>query len=78
MGDLSAKDIKWLEMSAFGAGSGMYPGDRWENAPRRFTSLQKRGLVSLYIPHNPAHKERAVITDKGRALLLAAKSAPQE
>ena len=60
---LSAKDISWLRMSAMN--SGMYPGDRWECAPKRFARLEKLGLVTVYIPHNPVHKERAVITAEG-------------
>lgn len=66
---LSPKDAYLLEAAAYEAGGGLYPGERWEQAPKRFGSLYKRGLVDTYIPHNPSHKERAVITEAGRKAL---------
>lgn len=71
------RDIYWLKMAAFD--TGMYPGDYWEAAPKRYASLEKRGLVYLYTPHNPVHKYRAAITEKGREVLaIAAKENKDE
>lgn len=72
---LSKRDIAWLEAASYETLMGLYPGERWDRAPGRFASLHKRGLVSIYIPSNPSHKERAVITSEGRRLLAAARGA---
>ena len=74
VGPLSSKDIKWLKAAARPAGSGLYPGERWEFATARFDKLYKRGLVSYFEPHNSVHKLRAVITEKGRTALARAKA----
>jgi hypothetical protein len=67
---LNAKDLKWLKAAAYmPQGSSMYPGEYWEAAPARFRKLERRGLVALYEPHNSAHKNRAVATEAGRALI---------
>ncbi len=50
---------------------GAYPGNLWETAYKQHRQLLDMGLVELYRPHNPAHRLRVVITDKGRALLAA-------
>lgn len=48
----------------------MYPGE-----PNKFVSwkiasgLRKRGYIQTFIPHNPVHHERWVITERGRAAL---------
>lgn len=45
--------------------SGMYPGTYWDHAPASFARLEKMGFVEQYHPHNPVHKTRAILTDKG-------------
>lgn len=72
------KDIAWLRHAAFENLGGMYPGEVWERCPSAYGRLYKLGLVTTYIPHNPVHKERAVITDKGRAVLAASPSHSME
>lgn len=47
----------------------MYPGGRYDLAPVQHRKLERMGLVEPFIPHNPIHKERVTITDKGRAVL---------
>ena len=49
--------------------TGMYPGIHWEDAPGQLRKLKARGFVDVYEPHNRAHKNRAVITNAGRAIL---------
>lgn len=66
----SKKILTWLKLSNMG--SGMYPGERIDFAPRVFDRLIRDGLCSLYIPHNPVHKERAVATERGREVLKKA------
>lgn len=47
--------------------AGMYPGVRTEDVSRKVGyRLYQEGLIRLFIPHNPAHKERWVITEAGR------------
>jgi len=53
---------------------GMYPGIYFEDAPTQIRKLIARGLLEEYQPHNPVHKLRATITDKGRAVLANYKS----
>ena len=69
---LSAKDVRWLELAASQPTSG-YPGIQWDMAPARFKSLERRGLVRQWKPHNPAHKTRAITTEVGRDAWLEAK-----
>lgn len=66
---MTRKDAGLLALAAAGPGSGLYPGIQWDFAPRRFTKLSNLGLVERYTPHNPVHKERAVITQAGREAL---------
>lgn len=70
MTELTAKERRWLQSAAID-GSGMYPGTYWELAPKVFKSLERRGLVAVYQPHNSAHKLRAVATQDGRRALVA-------
>lgn len=48
---------------------GMYPGGRYDFAPAQHGKLELMGLIELFIPHNPAHRERVTITESGRAAL---------
>jgi hypothetical protein len=66
---LSKQHAKLLRLAA-GIGP-MYPGTQWDLAPAQFTKLSRRGLVDDYQPHNPVHKQRAVITAEGRQALAA-------
>lgn len=50
-------------------GESMYAGHIWEGAPAQYAKLEKRGFVERRSPHNPAHKDRAVITAQGLAFL---------
>lgn len=51
-------------------GVGMYPGIRQDLVPGKVTeSLRKLGLIDHFVPHNPVHKDRWVITPAGRAAL---------
>ncbi len=49
--------------------SGMYLGLHIDAAPAQIRKLAARGFVEIYQPHNPVHKERAIITDAGRLAL---------
>ena len=49
--------------------TGSYPGCHWDAAPKKFRELERLGLVTLWMPPNPSHKDRAVITPMGRAEL---------
>ena len=62
-----------LKLSA--SSSGMYPGTQWELAAKKFGQLKRMGLVEVYTPHNPVHKDRAVATEAGRRLLAEADDA---
>lgn len=70
---MNKKLLRTLErLKAFGTVEdhvGMYPGDWWDGAPRQYRELQRLGFVDEYLPHNPVHKTRAVITDEGLAFL---------
>lgn len=76
---LSAKLLKRLQyLSRCGtedasltpkAGQSMYAGDIWEGATKQYEDLAKRGFVERRSPHNMAHKDRAVITEKGLEFL---------
>lgn len=63
------KLLRTLQLSA--TASGMYYGIQWDTAPGQFERLQKHGLVTCDQPHNLSHKARAVITEKGKAVLAA-------
>ena len=73
--ELNARLRKALERVRLASDSsaGMYPGEHWDMAPTQHLKLQKMGFVKVYVPHNPAHKERAVITPEGRAALTLLK-----
>lgn len=61
--------LKTIEMSSAPSMS-MYPGmhtDAVPNNPARH--LEADGYIERYVPHNPAHKDRWVITDAGRRAL---------
>lgn len=71
VGAIAEKQRYWLEiaLSQIDNPPGMYPGVTVESAPGQFRKLIARGLVEEYVPHNPVHKRRAIITDLGRAAL---------
>lgn len=50
-------------------GGTMYAGVQWDMASSQHDRLAKRGFVERRSPHNPIHKDRAVITEKGLAFL---------
>jgi hypothetical protein len=67
---LRKKDRKWLQSIEImsGAGGRMYSGERVDFVPTGVADrLHKRGFIEMTIPHNPAHKERWVITESGRS-----------
>jgi hypothetical protein len=71
LGPLRKQDRKWLDhIRRMTDASGMYPGDRCDLCPPApLGRLYRRGLVTIFFPHNGAHKERWVITPEGRAAL---------
>ncbi len=72
MTQLNRKLRRTLERARlFSLGGGMYPGDWWEGAPRQHQKLETMGLVRMYVPHNPVHKIRAEITQKGLEVLAS-------
>jgi hypothetical protein len=74
---LSRKERKWLEhIEIMSRPTGaMYDGDRVDFVPRKIGSrFHRLGFVELFTPYNPDHKERWIITDKGRAALQESKS----
>jgi hypothetical protein len=46
-------------------GQSMYAGMPWDMACAQYAKLEKRGFVERRSPHNPIHKDRAVITQAG-------------
>lgn len=63
------KTLRALRLAAMTGAGGDYTGAQWGMAPTTFAKLQKRGMVERRSPHNPIHKDRAVITEAGRTLL---------
>lgn len=68
---LNQKLLKNLERAA--GSSDMYYGIQWDMASAQFEKLQRHGFVTAEYPHNPIHKVRAIITDKGREYLESLK-----
>lgn len=67
-GPLRRKDRNWLSMIA--AGQGGMPGWPCDFIPKAPANrLLKRGLITIYMPHNSAHKDRWTITPAGQAAL---------
>jgi hypothetical protein len=68
---LGKKSRKWLEEAKKYTDnpSGIYPGIKSKWAPGVFRKLFSAGYVENYIPHNPIHDPRLVITDVGRKAL---------
>lgn len=67
---MRVKDKKWLEQIKVltDAHGGMYPGMTQDRLPH--TVARRLGCcIESYIPHNPIHKERWVITNEGRKAL---------
>lgn len=68
-------DKNWLStIRLCSDGGGMYPGLRVEmlpNAPAK--RLREFGYIELFIPHNPVHKDRWIITPEGRTAESKAK-----
>lgn len=54
-------------------GQSMYAGVPWDLASSQYDRLAKRGLVERRSPHNPAHKDHAVITKAGLNFLAKRK-----
>lgn len=73
---IGKKRLRWLREASYENNGGLYPGARADLAPGVFRDLEKLGWVRLYTPHNPAHKDRYVITEAGREALARA-GAPQ-
>lgn len=71
---MSLTDRQRHRLALTAMGGGMYPGDLWEHAPKQFAELERMGLVRLFTPHNPVHKDRAVITELGRKALADAEA----
>lgn len=69
---IGKKRLRWLEAAARENHGSMYPGVHADAAPGVFRDLVKLGWVKTYLPHNPAHKDRYVITESGRAALAKA------
>lgn len=64
---LGKKALRNLRLAA--GSSAMYYGEVWDTAPAQFAKLERHGLIEAEHPHNPVHKVRAVITEKGKAFL---------
>jgi len=68
---MNKQQRRWLKtISDCSSGGGMYPGvhaDFVPNNPARH--LERDGYIELYMPHNPVHKDRWVVTEKGREAL---------
>lgn len=75
---LSPKLIKRLEWIRDRTDSyaGMYPGDYLDAATKQHSQLIRHGLIEIFEPHNPAHKERVVVTGAGRSMLASLKKDP--
>jgi hypothetical protein len=72
---LVGKQRKWLEHIALASkpSAGMYRGARHDFVPYRVAAqLERLELIYLETPHNPAHKDRWVITSEGIETLKAA------
>lgn len=62
--------LKTIEMCS--ATGGMYPGVQQDVVPNNPAKhLHRDGYIEGFIPHNPVHKERWVITAAGRAALAS-------
>jgi hypothetical protein len=73
-----AKDVKWLREIGARRG-GMYPGQRYDLIPDSVRlRLERQRLVEVYVPHNPAHKDRLVLTYAGESFLAARDAAMKE
>ena len=53
---------------------GMYEGCHWDLAPSMFRKLEKWGFVRDNPPHNPIHKSRCALTEKGEEAYRAIKA----
>lgn len=64
------KDRKWLTeiQQLTDHSGGMYPGMHYDLLPPT-VAQRLGGFIETYIPHNPIHKDRFIITEKGRAAL---------
>ena len=63
------KDLNWLRHISRGL-STMYPGQPYEHVPEPVVyRLRNLGLVEEFVPPNPAHKIRIVLTDAGSLFL---------
>jgi len=72
---IAKKLVTTLRRLAQFTGEGrMYPGDWWDGAPKQYEKLRQMGFVREYIPHNPVHKSRAVITVQGLEFISGGKS----
>lgn len=72
MAELSAKHRKWLDLIKVSSGgmSSRYPGIHVDKIPPKAMRLFERlGYVEIFIPHNPVHKDRVIITYRGEEAL---------
>ncbi|MEY5098688.1 MAG: hypothetical protein RJA36_1407 [Pseudomonadota bacterium] len=65
---LGGKLLRTLQ-AVSGWKSPMYDGMPVVQAPAQLERLRRHGLVRFEQPHNPVHRERAVITAEGLAVL---------
>lgn len=63
------KDLKWLQHIGMSCTT-MYDGLRVDFLPSGPAHrLYSKGLIRTEIPHNPVHKERWVLTERGQEVL---------
>jgi hypothetical protein len=71
---MNKKLRKWLETVEICSrpGSGMYRGIQCDVVPSSpALKLERAGFIERFMPHNPVHKDRWIITEEGRAALRA-------
>lgn len=72
--ELNEKQLKALSsIRSSTDGYVIYPGIQQDLISSKVGAfLHRAGMIKSFIPHNPAHKERWVITMSGRAVLARA------
>ncbi len=66
-GQIMGKKLRRALLYPVSCEGGMYEGCHHSLAPAMFAKLEKWGFVHTSYPHNPIHKPRVVLTDKGEA-----------
>jgi hypothetical protein len=67
---MTPKIRKWLELVSLSSKGSGYPGTPVDVMPPKIVrEIERNGWADLFIPHNPSHKERLVITQAGRDAL---------